>query len=100
MHARGVVPKEEGLAAILGPLHEVDQILDQHLVEGGHVVFGVANSLALAAVGRASGVETGSERPLVDDLLLANRTPARLDGDRPYRSPSNERGCEARQRFG
>ena len=75
----GVVPEEERLAGVLGLLHEADRILDQILVEGGHVVFGVANPLALAAIRRASGVGR-RKRAFVDDLLLADFAPTRIDG--------------------
>ena len=68
------------MPAVLGLLHEVDRLLDQHLVEGGHVVFGIADSLAVATIGRASGVGSWRQRPLIDDLLLADLAPARLDG--------------------
>ena len=42
VHARGVVPDEERLAVLLGLIHEALAVLDQHLVEGLHVVFGGA----------------------------------------------------------
>src|SRR5581483_5446730 len=78
VHARGVVPEEERLARLFGPLHEIDRIFDQHVVEGGHVVLGVAHAFALSAIGRAPRVRSGSERSFVDNLLLANFAPARL----------------------
>ena len=79
MHARGVVPKEEGLPRFLGLLHEVDRLVDEHLVKGGHVVFGARSPFTTAAVRRASGVRSWRQRSLIDDLLLADRTPAGLD---------------------
>ena len=80
MHARGVVPEEERLAAILGLLHEVDRILDQLLVDGGHVVFGGPDSLAFSAIGRAASVWARRERSFIDDLLLSDLAPTRIDG--------------------
>ena len=41
VHARRVVPDEERLAVLLGLVHEVARSLDQHLVEGRHVVLGL-----------------------------------------------------------
>src|SRR6476620_6738612 len=74
------MPEEERLAAVLVLLHELDRVLDQHIVEGGHVVFGIADTFAFSAVGGTSGIGSRRERSLVDDLLLADGAPARLDG--------------------
>ena len=65
---------------VFGLLHEVDGLADQHLVEGGHVVFGVAHAFAGTAIGRASGVWPRRERAFVRELLLADLAPARLLG--------------------
>ena len=42
VHAGGVVPDEEGLAVLLGLVHEAIGVADQHLVKGLHVVLGFA----------------------------------------------------------
>ena len=71
---------KNGLPSSLAFFMKSIDLLDQGLVEGGHVVFGVADTFAFAAIGRASGVRAGRERAFVDDLLLADLAPARLDG--------------------
>ena len=86
VHARGVVPDEERLAVLLRLVHEVARLaFDQHVVEGLHVVLGLA---ALLPVLPARHVRERRQRAFVDDLLLADLAPARHHGrDRPYRSP-------------
>ena len=61
MHARRVVPDEERLAVLLGLVHEALGVLDQHLVEGLHVVLGLAAFLPVLAVGHVR--ERGATGP-------------------------------------
>ena len=75
MHARGVVPDEERLVGLLGAIHEALGLLDQHFVEGLHVVFGVAALLPHLVI-RGHILER-LERAFVDDALLADLAPAR-----------------------
>ena len=70
----GVVPDEERLAVLLGLVHEALAVLDQHLVEGLHVVLGLAAFLPILPPGH---VRERGERPLVLDPLLADLAPAR-----------------------
>ena len=75
MHARRVVPEEERLALALGLVHEALGVLDQHLVEGRHVVFGALQTLL--HVRHVGHVRVGRQRAFVDDPLLADLAPAR-----------------------
>src|SRR5262249_12820196 len=51
VHARRVVPDEEWLAVLLRLVHEALRMLHQNLVEGLHVVFGLAAFLPILAPG-------------------------------------------------
>ncbi len=79
MHARRVVPDEERLAVLLGLVHEVARSLDQHLVEGGHVVFRLQER-EVVHVGHVGHVRKRRQRAFIHDLLLADLAPARLHG--------------------
>ena len=75
MHARRVVPEEERLAVALGLVHEALRVLDQHLVEGRHVVLGLLETLL--HVRDVGHVRVRRQRALVHDPLLADLAPAR-----------------------
>jgi hypothetical protein len=66
VHPGRVEPHEERLVFLLGLLHEVDRMFEDHVVDRLHV--------QLDALGRM-----GRERTLVDDLLLAYLAPAGVD---------------------
>ena len=78
VHARRVVPDEERLAVRLGLVHEVGGSLDQHFVEGAHVVFGLRRDVV--HVRHVGHVRVGRQRALIDDPLLADLAPTRLLG--------------------
>ena len=76
MHARGVVPDEERLAVALGLVHEVAGRLDQHLVEGRHVVLRLQER-QVVHVRHVRHVGERRQRAFIDDPLLADFAPAR-----------------------
>ena len=93
VHARGVVPDEERLAVLLGLVHEVARSLDQHLVEGRHVVLRLQER-QVVHVRHVRHVRERRQRAFVDDPLLADLAPARhLGRDRRCRSHSSGSGC-------
>src|SRR3974390_3493680 len=69
VYARGVVPNEERFAGALGTIHESLALLDENIVEGLHVVFGVAAFLPKLMI-RAHVLER-LERAFVDNALFA-----------------------------
>ena len=76
MHSRRVVPDEEGLAVALGLVHEVTGRLDQHLVEGGHIVFRLQER-QIVHIRHVQHLGKRRQRTLVDDPLLSDLAPAR-----------------------
>ena len=75
VHARRVVPEEERLAVALGLGHEALGVVDQHLIEGGHVVLGRLEPLR--HVGDVGHIGIRRQRPFVDDALLTDLAPTR-----------------------
>ena len=71
---------KNGLLSAFRFLHEVSRVLDQHLVKRGHVVFGAAGAFPAAAIDRASRTRSGRERAFINNPLLADLAPARLNG--------------------
>ena len=67
MDARRIHPDEEGLAVFLGLVDELQGVIEDVLVDCLHVVFDAGHRMR-------------RQRALVDDLLLADLAPARLDG--------------------
>ena len=78
VHACRVVPDEERFAVLLGLVHEVGGSLDQHFVEGRHVVFGLGRDVV--HVRHVGHVGVRRQGTLIHDLLLADLAPARLLG--------------------
>jgi len=76
VHARRVVPDEEWLAGRLGLVHKVAGGLDQHLVEGRHVVLRLEKR-QIVHVRHVRHVRERRKRALIDDPLLAHLAPAR-----------------------
>src|SRR5215510_2015880 len=76
VHARGVVPDEERLAVALSLVHEVAVRLDQHLVEGRHVVL-CLEERQVVHVRHVRHVRERWQRTFIDDPLLADFAPAR-----------------------
>src|SRR5208337_988562 len=62
VHARGVVPDEEGLAILLGLVHGAHGVADEHFVKGLHVVLGRA---ALLPVLPSRHVGEGRQRAVI-----------------------------------
>ena len=94
VHPRGVVPDEERLAVLLGLVHEVAGTLDQHVVEGLHVVLGRAAFLPVLHVlhvreRRQAGLHRRSS-------ACRSCPSAAARSGRPCRSPSNAPGCAGR----
>jgi len=79
VHPGRVVPNEKRLAVLLGLVHEVGRALDQHLVEGGHVVFRLRKRKVVHVL-HVRHVRERRQRAFVDDLLFADLAPTRIDG--------------------
>src|SRR5262249_47425788 len=72
MHAGSVMPNEEWLAVFLGLVHKAVGVLDEHFIEGLHVVLGFA---ALLPVLEAFHVGKRRQRTLIHNSLLADLPP-------------------------
>ena len=76
VHPRRVVPDEEWLAVLLGLVHELAGRLDEHFVEGRHVVLRLEER-HVVHVGHVGHVRERRQRAFIDDFLLADLAPAR-----------------------